>query len=230
MVTCITRSEPVVSAKTARVPRVHMLQPYVANPSAARSELAEVEAWLASHRNFTELAQLIPQFDCRRHFCAAIGTTFGNHLDHPDHLAFELGLGGNYFPDLVIGDSSVKSLVMVELEGAEKFQIFQIRKKSQQYPPFSAKFHQGFFQLLDWMHRIKDANDKNLEDWFTFVPKKISTLLIIGRDAELTPAPQARRRLESLAESFTPNNNDLYVTTYDGLIETVKGRLYSSLS
>ncbi|CAB3817634.1 Shedu anti-phage system protein SduA domain-containing protein [Achromobacter piechaudii] len=213
-----------------RVPRVNALEIYSADSAAARTQLIELEGWLSSNVNFTEVAQAIPEFDKRRHLCAAIGTTFGNHLNYPDRLSFELNLGGNYFPDLVVGDSKRESLVLVEFEGAEKYQIFQNKKTGQQYPSFSAKFQHGFFQLLDWMHRLKDASKENKEDWFTFVPKKTATVLVIGRDSELSPRSQAERRLDSLANSFTPDNNDLYVVTYDGLIETVKGRLLSSLN
>lgn len=218
-----------IKPKIKRVPRVNTLELYAVDPAAARTQLIEIENWLIKNQTFTEVAQAIPEFDNRRHICAAIGTTFGNHLNNPDRLSFELNLGGNYFPDLVVGDSQRKSLVLVEFEGAEKNQIFQIKKRGQQYPAFSAKFHQGFFQLLDWMHRLKDASAENKQDWFTFVPKKVATVLVIGRDAELNPRSQAERRLESLAASFTPDNNDLYVVTYDGLIENVKGRLLSSL-
>jgi hypothetical protein len=221
---------PLVNKKINRVPRVYTLGSYIVDPKAAKTQLTEMEIWLSTNSHFAEIADGIPQFDSRRHLCAAIGTTFGDYLNYPDRLSFELGLGGNYFPDLVVGDSSEQSLLLVEFEGAAKSQIFQTKKNGQQYPAYSAKFHQGFFQLLDWMHRLKDASDKNLEDWFTFVPKKTATVLVVGRDSELTPVSQARRRLESLAASFTPDNNKLSVVTYDGLIQRVKGRLFSSLN
>lgn len=146
---------------------------------------------------------------------------------HPDRLSFELSLGGNYFPDLVIGDANNKDLVLVEFEGAERHQIYSRQKRDEQYPDFSPKFRVGFSQLLDWVHRLKDASEENKLDWFTFLPKTVRTVLVIGRDSELGEHPnsQEQRRLESLAQSLMPGNNRLFIVTYDQLVVQVSARL-----
>jgi hypothetical protein len=85
----------------------------------------------------------------------------------------------------------------------------------------------GFFQLLDWVHRLKDASPENKLDWFTFSPKTVRTVLVIGRDSELGEYPnsQEQRRLESLAQSLMPGNNRLFIVTYDQLVVQVSARL-----
>ena len=171
----------------------------------------------------------MPELVKRRFFCAAIGVTFGEKIYTPDRLSFELSLGGNYFPDLVIGDATTRDLVLVEFEGAERHQIYSKHKHGEQYPDFSPKFRVGFFQLLDWVHRLKDASQENKRDWFTFLPKTVRTVLVVGRDSELGQYPdsQEQRRLESLAQSLTPGNNRLFIVTYDQLIVQVSARLHA---
>lgn len=148
-----------------------MLQTFSSNRDDAIRENLELGRWLAARTTFQEVRDVMPELVRRRFFCAAIGVTFGEKIYNPDRLSFELSLGGNYFPDLVIGDATTKDLVLVESEGAERHQIYSRQKSGEQYPDFSPKFRVGFFQLLDWIHRLKDASQENKLDWFTFLPK-----------------------------------------------------------
>jgi hypothetical protein len=218
-----------VAAPTAkkRLPKTFILGKFKVDKNDAIRETSELQQWLASRKTFQETAHAIPELEQRRSFCAAIGVTFGEKIYDPNRLSFELSLGGNYFPDLVIGDAENKDLVLVEFEGAETSQIFLAKKDDEQYPDFSPKFRQGFFQLLDWVHRLKDASDQNKLDWFTFIPETVRTLLVVGRDHELGDHKdsQGQRRLESLAQSFMPGNNKLFIVTYDQLIAQVAARL-----
>lgn len=166
----------------------------------------------------------MPELDKRRHFCAALGKAYGDQLFKPNRFAFELGLGGNYFPDIVIGDSRTESLLLVEIEGAQSTSVFAPQKKDEQYPDFSSGFKVGFFQLLDWRHRIRDASKDEHHDWFTFVPKKIRTLLVIGRNRDVgaDPKDQGRRRMNSLGNIVGTSNDAVFVVTFDTFVEDVE--------
>lgn len=168
-----------------RLPRAASLGIFVPDKAAAIRETAALSNWLSARTTFQERAEVAPLLWQLKSFCASIGATFGENVLTPDHLSFELSLGGNYFPDLVIGDAGNRSLVLVEFEGAETNQIYLRQKKDQQYPDFSPKFRQGFFQLLDWVQRLKDASNSNKLDWFTFIPNSIRTVLVVGRDHEV---------------------------------------------
>jgi hypothetical protein len=210
-----------------RIAKVSTLQRFASNRVDAIRENLEVGQWLSVRTTFQETSDVMPELVKRKSFCAAIGVTFGEKIYNPDRLSFELSLGGNYFPDLVIGDANNQDLVLVEFEGAERHQIYARQKSGEQYPDFSAKFRVGFFQLLDWVHRLKDASPENKLDWFTFSPKTVRTVLVIGRDSELGEYPnsQEQRRLESLAQSLMPGNNRLFIVTYDQLVVQVSARL-----
>lgn len=224
-----TRKQP-----PKRLPKSSQLKTFKFDRALAKTELASFETWLSAKGFFAEVADAVPQFDARKHFSAAIGWTLGERLFNPDRFDFELSLGGNYFPDIVVGDSKEKSLVLIELEGALKHQIFHVKKPGEQYPDFSTDFRQGFFQLLDWVHRLKDFSAKTMVDTFTFEPKHIRTVLVVGRNSELIggsgiPATETQgwRRLDSLASSLLPGNNKLFVYTYDELVPNISARLSS---
>jgi hypothetical protein len=210
-----------------RIAKASTLQQFQGHRVDAIRENLELGHWLTTRTAFQEIKDVMPELVKRKSFCAAIGVTFGEKIYNPDRLSFELSLGGNYFPDLVIGDANTKDLVLVEFEGAELHQIYSRQKIGEQYPDFSPKFRQGFFQLLDWIHQLKDASPENKLDWFTFLPKTVRTVLVVGRDSELVKYPnsQEQRRLESLAQSLSPGNNRLFIVTYDQLVIQVSARL-----
>jgi hypothetical protein len=214
-----------------RQPKSQQLLDFSVDPVLATQEALSFANWLAGKIHFEENRDAVPQFDARRHFCAAIGITCGEKLLNPDRFAFELSLGGKYFPDIAVGDSKTKSLVLIELEGAEPSQIFLQTKPGEQYPDYSAAFRQGFFQLLDWVHALKDASPANRTDWFTFDPISVRTVLVVGRDAELgaNGSTQGTRRLETLASSFSNGKNELFIYTYDQLSSLVSARLHAPL-
>ena len=146
-----------------RIAKVLTLQRFASNRVDAIRENLEVGEWLSARTTFQETSDVMPELVKRKSFCAAIGVTFGEKIYNPDRLSFELSLGGNYFPDLVIGDANNQDLVLVEFEGAERHQIYARQKSGEQYPDFSAKFQVGFFQLLDWVHRLKAQEQRRLE-------------------------------------------------------------------
>jgi hypothetical protein len=106
-----------------RIAKVSTLQTFASNRADAMRENLEVGHWLSARTTFQETTDVMPELVQRKSFCAAIGVTFGEKIYNPDRLSFELSLGGNYFPDLVIGDANNKDLVLVEFEGAERHQI-----------------------------------------------------------------------------------------------------------
>ncbi|MRW82783.1 DUF4263 domain-containing protein [Pseudoduganella sp. FT26W] len=214
-------------ASPKRIPKSLQLELLSYSRSGAKKELAALQNWLSTKTNFAEVADALPQFFSRRNFCGAIGGAYGQQMFNPDRIAFELSLGGNYFPDIVIGDSQQKSLLLVELEGAETDAVFLKKKQDEQYPDFSSSFKTGFFQLIDWTNRLKDASPRNLHDWFTFEPACMRTLLVVGRNEDVgaDPKDQGRRRLNSLAEMFGPSGNPVFVVTYDELATIVAAYL-----
>ena len=117
-------------------------------------------------------------------------------------------------------------MVFVEFEDARPNSIF---KKSKPTPEWSPRFEHGFSQIVDWFYTLSDISQTKLfRDFFGTDLADYCGLLVIGRDAFLTDAMQARLRWRS--QNTLIGGRPISIITFDQLLRNFRGRveLYAS--
>lgn len=170
-----------------------------------------------------ERDDILPFFKENKHLSAFLG------VYHPEIINFDLikhefCLFGDFYADLVVGDSEKSSFCFIEFEDARKESIFKknFNKSTLEWSP---RFEHGFSQLVDWFWRIDDYRRtqqlKNIfgnDESFSF-----TGLLIIGRDSFLAELEKAR--LKWRLEKVLIDSRKVNCITFDQLLSYLEERL-----
>jgi hypothetical protein len=200
-----------------------MLNHYVANSKALRSELAEFKLILSKGAGLAEHGDLLPLFRSRIHLAASLG--FANiNLHSPDRLAVETNLFGSFRCDVVVGDSGADQFTLIELEDAKKNSIFELGT-SRAFPRWASRLEKGMSQLVDWCWRLDHERPPSatLPPIFGCENPKIHCVLVIGRDLWLDGT--AKSRLEWRRKHNGLFGHPFTIWTYDQFVRGAEARL-----
>ena len=190
----------------------------------AERELSQFKRLLDTHSHtpLRERDQILPFFRNHRHAAALIGT-FNLNGPAMDRLAFEFDIFGDHKADLVIGDSQNHEYCFVEFEDATETSVF--KKTPRATPRWSARFEQGFSQIIDWILWLDNQRGTTAYTSRFGVPSiQFVALLVIGRDRFLEPAP-LRERLAWRSEQVVVASRKVNCLTYDRFYRQLATRL-----
>jgi hypothetical protein len=192
--------------------------------AALVSELNDLEALLRKNRHLRERKHVLPFFKKRKQLCAALGLMNGN-IGLPDRVATELTLFGDLVCDAAIGDSATHAYTLVEFEDATEYSIFGRLYKGKTVKRWSPRFEHGFSQLVDWAWRLTEEGGTSSAYRRIFQKDNASVqlLLVVGRDADLTPDDVAR--VEWRANSISLGQYRMSCMTFDGVLNSLRRRL-----
>jgi antiviral defense system Shedu protein SduA len=186
------------------------------------AELDEFGELLRARAALSEAADILPFFRERRHLSALLGSYHPNLIGY-DRIAYELRLFGAFVADLVVGDSRRGSFCLVEFEDADPTSIFAM-KPTRGTREWAARLERGFSQIIDWFWIVRDLErSQQLGRLFGVGQPDASGLLVIGRDADLTPDDRAR--LEWRRKHVPVDSRHVHICTYDELERDLRDRL-----
>jgi hypothetical protein len=209
-----------VSGRLRRWPlnRLEALQFAVARCGA---ELTEFENLLRSRPELDERGDILPFFRARPHLSAFLGS-YNRNLTRFDRLAFELTLVNEFIADVAVADASAGSLCLVEFENGRANSIF--RQTARSASEWTPRFDHGASQIIDWFWKIDDLRETaTLARLFGTRITDATGLLVIGRDAGVTPADYPR--LVYRREKVRVGRRRLYCCTFDELARDLRERL-----
>jgi hypothetical protein len=123
-------------------------------------------------------------------------------------------LFGQFTADLVSGDQAARAYTLVEFEDATASSPFV--QRSRQRTEWAPRCEHGLSQLIDWLWLLDDQEHTQVfAELFGGYPITATVVLVVGRDATLTPAD--RRRLEWRRDHVVINSQHLYCGTFDVL-------------
>jgi hypothetical protein len=198
-------------------------EPITLDLGALNAELDELEAFLKKNPRLQERKHVLPFFGKRRQLCAALGLLNGN-ISLPDRVATELKLFGDFVCDAATGDSQQHAYTLVEFEDATEYSVLRKLRKGNM-KSWSPRFEHGFSQLVDWAWRLTEEGSASAAYRRIFEKDNVTVqlLLVVGRDADLTPDDVAR--LEWRANSISLGSFRMSCTTFDGVLNSLRRRL-----
>jgi len=198
---------------------------------SARSQAEELEFWLdQEHKKkpLKERDQVLRFFQLRKHLCALTGMVWGNLLN-PDRFAFELNLGGAYRPDFVVGCTKSRNVLLVEFEDAQAKSLFERANDldpTELRPKLGRRLLGGMSQIADWVYFLESASVAHKKQWFTFEPKSVLALLVVGRDHYFDKhSANDSARYEWLQDKLRIGEMPVVIRTFDGLKSDLITRL-----
>ncbi len=188
--------------------------PIVLDPEHARREMVEFRDLLDGKVSLKEREEILPFFRGRSQLSALIGCV-GPDVFHPDRVAWELQLFGEYACDLAVGDSRSGEFCLVEFEDAAPGSIFTT-VKGKNTPEWSRRFERGFGQIVDWFRIIDDLDRTDLlRSKFGVGSPYCAGLLVVGRSHDLTPT--LRERLAWRSRHVVVRSSRVVCMTFDEL-------------
>lgn len=185
------------------------------DPWQCRRELAELSLKTKAPEVFSEHGDILGWFQNHKHLSAFIGAYFP-YLAHPDRLAFDYDLFGNYRCDIAIGDSDSGEFCFVALGGVGG-------------KDWDGRFEQEFGQLLDWFWKLSKTRGTN-ESLRRFGPQYsgFQGILIAGLESQLDS--EQKQRLNWRREHILADSKPIHCVTYDELHQHLdtKLRLYEA--
>jgi hypothetical protein len=195
-----------------------ILEPVVFDPTAFREELTAFDALLKGKANLSERDDIIPFFKGRKHLTAYIGTLYLN-IAVATEVCYEFDIGGSFRADMLLGSKADGRFCIVEFEPGEEGALF--KKQPRKYPEWSARFEHAFSQIVDWYCALADgANSHDFRDTFGDQQIMFTSLLVMGRNAELDDAK--RRRLAWRTDKVFIDSNKVTCITFDQLHDALK--------
>jgi len=198
--------------------------PLTLDTSVLSNDLIELETLLASEPHLKERDQVLPFFKRRPHLTAALGLA-NNSVELPDRWANELDLFGDFVCDVAAGDSEANAYTLVEFEDAQEYSIFSRLQEGKAMKRWSPRFEHGFSQLVDWAWRISTEGGSSpaFRRIFGANNPTVHLLLVVGRDADLTPDDLTRLRWRANHTSLGQFRMSCF--TFDGILQSVRRRL-----
>jgi len=184
-------------------------------------ELEEFENLLRNNRELNERKDILPFFKERQHLSACIGWYPSDNLCN--QIKHEFTLSGEFWADLVVGDSVNNIYCFIEFEDATKNSIF-VNKKGKTTSEWSPRFEHGFSQIIDWFWRIDDyKNTAQFRSIFGTENIEYLGILVIGRDEFLSELEKAR--LKWYLNKVVVDSRQVFCKTFDQLARDTRNRL-----
>lgn len=178
-------------------------------------EIGDFKTLLDSKPHLKEREELLPHFRSNTNLSALIGTYVAD-IRNPDKIAYEYDLFGDFACDLVVGDSSSKTYLFVELEDAAPNSIFQ--KPAKFTPEWSQRLEHGYSQIIDWFWKLEDqCRTSDFKHRFGSDNISYHGLLIVGRSSTLSD--REGQRLKWRQDKTIVNSNRISIITFDQLYE-----------
>lgn len=190
----------------------------------ARTLLREVDEFHEFLRNKPrgERKHFLPFFTKHPQICTYLGF-FNIGVRSPTHIATEFSLWGDFTCDLVAGSIRDKAFVCVEFEDAAENSLFrpQAGRKNSHW---GTRAEHGVSQVIDWLFRIsrEDGSDQLQRD-FGARHLRLIGLVVVGRNADVNEYD--RVRLEWRSHNSIVGGANIWIVTYDDLLEWLNGRL-----
>lgn len=196
------------------------LQHHTIDPAAARYQWHELDRLLRSKPALGERADILPFFSARRDL-AMIISYYYPLIENPDVIAHEYSLGGEFYPDLIVGDSKAQQYLLVEFEDASSTSIFTGRKTKRDW---AKRFEGAFSQLIDWLWRLEDMRSTgDFAQAFLGRDASFHGLIVIGKDVNHSVSEQSRLRWRT--ERTLVDSKKIEVRTFDQLLKDADFRL-----
>jgi hypothetical protein len=162
------------------------------------AELAAFKRLLgAATKELAEQSDVLPFFKRRRNLAALIGYCYGTRLGEPDVLKSAYSVSGVYACDLAVGNSTTGEFCFVEFEDASRGSVFKTVRRGS--PEWGARLEHGFGQIVDWFCVLDDLRNTNaFRLAFGSSLANYKAVLVIGREAHLTPGMRERLRWRSM--------------------------------
>lgn len=167
------------------------LNPHIIDPATARKQWHELTALLASKPVLGERNEILPFFGAR-HDLSLLISYYYPAIRNPDVIAHEFPLGGDFKPDLIVGDSTTKEYLLVEFENASNTSIFSGKTAKRKW---AQRFEGAFSQLVDWIWKLEDMRStSDFSHTFGGSDASFHGLVVIGKDLKLSTSEAARLR------------------------------------
>lgn len=135
-----------------------LLRSHKFDPAQARKEWHEFVLLLNSKATLDERNDILPFFSARWDLSLLISHYFPA-IRQADVLAHEFDIGGDFRADLILGDSTQGTYLLVEFENASASGIFQGKKAKRAW---SRRFEGAFSQLVDWLWKLEDQRSTSV--------------------------------------------------------------------
>lgn len=189
--------------------------------SEAEAELDAFKRWFRTV-GFVREAVIVAEIRKRRHMMCLLGPT--GSIAAPNLMCWELGLGGLFRTDLVIGNDAKREFTLVEFEGAGEASLFG-KARTRQYRAWSGELEHGFGQLIDWAcYQAHNLRDATLRDNFGGEIRRTTYLLICGRDAGIVGQGE-RERFDFRRTAVSVQGVPAQVLTYDEMVAAMTDNL-----
>ena len=201
------------------------LAPLRFDPQACEGELVAFEGLLAGKAELGERADVLPFFRAHPQLTAFIGSYHPN-LITPDRLGLEVPLFGMFQADAIVGDRARNAYCLIEFEDGRAGSVFV--RRGRRISDWAPRFEHGFSQIVDWLWLLDDQGQTaTAEDFFGTRHPDVYTLLVIGRDRELSAIE--RRRLAWRGRHVLVDSQHMRCCTFDQLAADLRSRLHRML-
>jgi hypothetical protein len=200
---------------------VAFLRQIPADGSALLREIYDFERFLCTNPR-RERRQFLPFFARHPQLCAYLGF-FNSAVRSATHIATEFSLWGDFTCDLLAGSIRDKAFLCVEFEDARENSLFR-PQAGRRNSHWGTRAEHGVSQVIDWLFRIsrEDGSDQLQRD-FGARHLRLMGLVVVGRSADLNE--YARVRLEWRSQNSSVGGANIWIVTYDDLLEWLKGRV-----
>lgn len=165
---------------------------------------------------------ILPFFK-NRHDLSLLITSYFPHIKNADVLAHEFPIYGDFKADLIVGDSSTNSYLLIEFENGSSDSIFK-KKKGKANPDWAPRFECAFSQLVDWLWKLEDMRSTtNFEHVFGSRQARFQGLIVIGKDMALDA--QELCRLKWRVDKVIVDSKSVACVSFNDLASDLNFRL-----
>jgi len=198
------------------------LTPHQFDRTQCRRELNEFKTLLDTKAVLDENGDVLPFFK-PRHDLALVIASYIPHIKNADVFAHEFPIYGDFKADLIVGDSSTHSYLLVEFENGSPDSVFK-RKGAKATPDWASRFECAFSQLVDWLWKLDDMRSTaDFEHTFGNRQAKFQGLIVIGKNMAL--APQEASRLKWRVDKVIVDSTGVSCVSFNDLYSDLNFRL-----
>ena len=146
---------------------------------------------------------------------------------HPDMLAHEYPVHGQFRADLVVGDTDRQHYLLVEFENGAADGFFT-QRKGKSTLEWSPRFEHAFSQVVDWFWALEDMRHTGgFSDTYGSSLARFHGLVVIGQGATL--GPTEKRRLAWREDRVVVDSHKISCRSFDDLFTDRDYRLRTYL-
>jgi len=197
------------------------MAPWSFDRAACQLDLDAFDVLLNAKQSLSERDDILPFVRAHPHLVALLAS-YNAAAATCNRLGVEVGLYGEFVADAIAGDRSKKAYCFVEFEDAMPRSLFTPRPRHG--TDWASRFSRGFNQVVDWLWALDDHEATTaFADEFGPPPITVVALLVVGRNADVSPRDQ--RRLEWRRRHVLVNSHHIYCCTFDDLLRDLRSRL-----